>query len=358
MDINDKKFLRTRKLVNSLITIVLAVFLILLGNNVIGDLDTSVQYPDRRDFQDKTLLTDLSNKEAAIEKRVQSLRDSKQNVDHMIATAQANKDAEQESFDNWIKTRGTLGKAEQDSEVLKRLAKLDEYKEVVQSWQAQSDSLSTQIGVIASENDDIYEARSQEENKANDLYYSAMRSYDLKVFLIRLLFTAPILALGIYFFVRKRKHKFSPLFMGFSLFAVYVFFVGLVPYLPSYGGYVRYIVGILLTLGLGFYAIKRLRAYQERKAAELQASTQERANRMQGERAEKAFDAHVCPSCGKDFLLKPWEKISVDSNTLKPAQVGNYCRYCGLQLIKKCANCSHDNYAHLPYCVNCGESLK
>lgn len=358
MDINDKKFTRTRKLVNSLIVIALATFLILLGNRIVGDLDISVKYPDREDYVDKELEAKLNKEETVLNQQIDGLSESKRNVERMIATAQANKDAEQESFDNWIKTRGTLGKAEQDSEVLKRLAKLDEYKEIVQSWQVQSDSLSTLISTISIENRSIYEARDKEYQRVSALYSSAMRSYDLKVFLIRLLFTAPILALGIYFFVRKRKHKFSPLFMGFSLFAVYVFFVGLIPYLPSYGGYVRYIVGILLTLGLGFYAIKRLRAYQERKAAELQASTQERASRMEGERAEKAFDSHVCPSCGKDFLLKPWEKISVDANTVKPAQVGNYCRYCGLQLIKKCEHCLQDNYAHLPYCVNCGERLK
>lgn len=358
MDINDKKFLRTRRIVNWLITIVLGAFLIMLGNNIVGDLDTSVEYPNHDNYVDPELKARLDKEEADLNLKINTLNESKQNVDRMIEAAQKNKDAEQESFDNWIKTRGTLGKAEQDEEVLKRLAKLDQYKEIVLSWQAKSDSISEQVGILNAENYQIYESRNQESERVGKIYATEYRSYELKVFLIRLLFTAPILALGVYFFMRKRKHKFSPLFMGFSLFAVYVFFFGLVPYLPSYGGYVRYTVGILLTLGLGYYAIKRLRAYQERKAAELKSSTEERANKMEGERAEKAFNAHICPSCGKDFLLKTWEKISIDTNTAKPALASNYCRYCGLQLMKKCEHCSQDNYAHLPFCVNCGSKLK
>lgn len=357
MDINDKKFLRTRKIINSLITITLAIFLILLGNNIIDDLDNTIAYPDQQEFVNTELDIKLNTESNNINQKIDRISESKQNIEQMISTAQANKQAEQESFDNWLKTRGTLGKAEQDPEVLKRLAKLDEYKDIVQSWQTQSDSLSAQISTLYRQMEKISIEKKIESDRINGLYYNAIHSYDLKVFLIRLLFTSPILALGIYFFLRKRKHKFSPLFMGFSLFSVYVFFFGLVPYLPSYGGYVRYAVGIILTIGLGYYALKRLRAYQERKIQELNASSEERASRMVGERAEKAFNAHICPSCGKDFLLKNWEKPTLDTNTIKSMQASKYCRYCGMQLIKKCAHCSFENYAHLPYCINCGDKL-
>lgn len=358
MDINDKKFLRTRTVINWLIAVVLAGFLIGLSITVIDDLDHTVTRPLRTDYTDYQLDRKWTAEREDINRKLESLNESDENIRKMIEVAERNKNAEQESFDNWIKTRNTLGKADQDPEVLGRIAAIDEYKRVVLSWASQRDSIQALIKPLYTRLDEISAEEYKEAERIDKLYFKAMNSYDLKVFLIRFLFAAPVLGLGVYFFIRKRRHRFSPLFMGFSLFSLYVFFFGLVPYLPSYGGYVRYTVGVLLTAGLGYYAIKHLRAYQERKAAELRSSTEERASRLESERAEKAFNNHVCPSCGKDYLLKNWEGLKEDSTLVRPAIASNYCRYCGMQLIRKCNNCGQKNYAHLPFCVNCGEKLR
>ena len=59
-----------------------------------------------------------------------------------------------------------------------------------------------------------------------------------------------------------------------------LFFFGLVPYLPSYGGYIRYTIGIIVSGGLGYYAIKTIGKYIEDKQAELQVSTEERSKKV------------------------------------------------------------------------------
>jgi len=357
MDINDKKLKRTSKIINWLIAIVLGIFLILLSNTIIDDMDSSVESPYFNEYRNNDEDEKLEQERTVIRDQVNVLETHQSNIRKMINVARQNKEQEQQSFDNWVTTRSTLGSPNQDKEVIQRAQKLDDLLKIEQDWQRKSDSIQTEINILEKHQIDISNRATDAYNQANELYSQAMKTYDMKVFLLRLLFVAPILALGIFFFIRYRNHKFSPLFMGFSLFSLYAFFVGLVPYLPSYGGYIRYSVGVLLTIGLGYYAIKRIRDYSERKKAELEASGSERAKKLETGIAERAFNNHICPSCGKDFFLKNWESpLSVDKTTLQT--VSNYCRYCGLQLMKNCTECGHSNYAHLPYCASCGKGLK
>ena len=202
----------------------------------------------------------------------------------------------------------------------------------------------------------IQEVINNDRDEAYKQLKVAMRAYDLKVFLKRLLFVLPILLLGIYFVIKFRKHKYWPLFLGFVMFSVYAFFFGLVPYLPSYGGYIRYTVGIILSVLMGIYAINKIRAFIERKKSELKESTTDRAKNVQLETAEKALDNHMCPSCGKDFIMKQWAatKPQDSKNRNYTGITTDFCRFCGLELFKKCNNCGTKNFAHLPYCSSCG----
>src|SRR5690606_2536312 len=178
----------------------------------------------------------------------------------------------------------------------------------------------------------IQTAINQEHDRAYEEQEKAIRKYELKVFLIRLLFILPIFILGIFFIVKYRKHKYWPLFFGYVLFSFYAFFFGLVPYMPSYGGYIRYVAGIIVSVGLGVYSINKIKAFIESKKEELSVSTAERAKKVQTETAEKALDNHMCPSCGKDFIMKKWDKPTSNSKIEVLGTVTNYCRFCGLQL--------------------------
>lgn len=133
------------------------------------------------------------------------------------------------------------------------------------------------------------------EEKATELFESAYNVYQLKIFGLRLLLAAPVLALGIWFFIRFRHHKYKALFLGFSLYSLYVFFVGLVPYLPSFGGYVRYGVGVLLAVSLGYYAIKYINTYVERKQAALKEAAVQRAAKIRQDTAQKGLRCPCMP---------------------------------------------------------------
>jgi predicted RNA-binding Zn-ribbon protein involved in translation (DUF1610 family) len=354
MELNSKKLERTSRIVYYSISIILCLFLILLSNKIIDDLDTTTVIPEISSFENKLVMTDLRKKTDAFTVEIENINTKKATIEKTIATAKENYTNEKQSFDNWVQTRKTLGSPDKDQEVVDRAKKLDECYKIEQDWRLQLNAKQNEMDVIEKKQLQIQTLTDKEIQVAEKKYNAQLKKYELKVFLIRLLFVAPILALGIFFFVRYRRHKFWPLYFGFTLFSVYAFFFGLVPYLPSYGGYVRYAVGIILSAGLGYYAIKTIRQFIETKQAELKVSTLERAKNVQTEVAEKALENHFCPSCGKDFIIKKWEFPIKNFETEAYKFVTDFCRHCGLELFKSCNKCGNKNFAHLPFCSACG----
>ncbi len=354
MEFNSKKIERTSKIIYNAISIILCFFLILLSNKIIADLDTTTVRPEVENFENKVVISNLEKKINSLAFDVKNLNTKKESINKTIATAKENYANEKQSFNNWLETRKTLGSPDKDQEVIKKVKNLDNYYKIEQDWRSQLNSKQAEIDVKQKKQEKLKELIYAEQELASKKYTAELKYYDLKVFLIRLLFVAPILALGIFFFVRYRQHKFWPLYFGFTLFSLYAFFFGLVPYLPSYGGYVRYAVGIILSVGIGYYAIKSIRQFIETKQEELQISTQERAKNIQHEVAEKAHENHFCPSCGKDFIIKSWELLSKNNESNIAKHVTDFCRHCGLELFKNCSNCGNKNFAHLPFCSSCG----
>lgn len=354
MELNSKKIEKASRFIYYSISVVLCLFLILLTNKIIDDLDTATARPTVEDFIDRTAVATFAGKKDALASEIEGLTDKNSLIEKTASAARENYSNEKQSFENWVKTRKTLGSPEKDQEVVDRAKKLDAFYKVEQEWRSQFDARQDVVNEKVRQQQRLQQLIDSKTQQAEERLFAELKRYDLKVFLIRLLFVGPILGLGVFFFIRYRKHKFWPLFFGFTLFSFYAFFFGLVPYLPSYGGYVRYAVGIVLSASLGYYAIKKIRAYVENKQEELKTSTQERAKNVQLEVAEKALDNHFCPSCGKDFIMKKWEfPLKANENDAFKF-VTDFCRHCGLELFAACNNCGNKNFSHLPFCSSCG----
>jgi len=358
MKFNNKKLEKTSKFINFVIASVLCIFLILLSGKLMNDVGNWKKRPMLEDFQNAESISEHKAEIQDLDENINSELAKLSTVNNTLNVVNSNYDNAKKSFDNWILTRKAIGSPKEDKEVLSRAGELDEFYKTQQEWKKEISEIEKEVQVLRDKKNEFVQLINEENKLAKQKRIAAVRKYELKVFLIRLLFILPILLLGIYFIIKFRQHKYWPLFLGFVLFSFYSFFFGLVPYLPSYGGYVRYTVGIILSVLMGIYAINKIRAFIEHKKNELKVSTSIRAKQVQTETAEKALDNHMCPSCGKDFITKPWEKNSgkkVISASL--GKVTNFCRFCGLELFKKCDKCDTKNFLHLPFCSNCGDKL-
>ena len=141
-------------------------------------------------------------------------------------------------------------------------------------------------------------------------------------------------------FAKKRKTTYSSFFWGFIFFALFAFFVELVPYLPSYGGYVRYAVGIVVTVLFGRQAIIALNRYLEKQKLVEQLPDAQRREELSYDTALMRLSKGVCPGCERPVDLKNTE---ID-----------FCPHCGIGLFDHCLACSTRKSAFAKFCHSCG----
>ncbi|MGZ8338418.1 MAG: serine endopeptidase [Telluria sp.] len=254
--------------------------------------------------------------------------------------AQSNSRSAEHTFSNWLRTRQATERPDQDPELIARTRNLDALKATER----------TALAAVEAQRQSMLDA-SQAAQAADNQWYMlqepalraferAGRARELRVFLYRLALTLPLLAIAGWLFARKRQSRYWPFVWGFIWFAGFAFFVELVPYLPSYGGYVRYAVGIVLTVIVGRFAIVSLQRYLERqKAVEAMPDTARRAT-LRYDTAVARLSKSVCPGCERAVDLK--------------AAGLDFCPHCGIGLFDHCRRCSTRKSAFARFCFSCG----
>jgi predicted RNA-binding Zn-ribbon protein involved in translation (DUF1610 family) len=327
-----------------LVAFVFAWFLTGLGSTIVGDLPQVEQTRSLQDFMDPQRTPALRETIKTAERAAVDAQAELEQARLKLQTARADNRATRETFDNWLATRSVTQRAEQDQEVLQRTRQLDGLRQTERAALAAVEK-QDQLALDASQSQQRAQAELRRlENQARSTYQEAQRAQELRVFLYRLALTLPLLVAAGWLFAKQRKGTYWPFVWGFIFFALFAFFVELVPYLPSYGGYVRYIVGIALTVIGGRYAIQGLQRYLERqKLAEALPDNQRRKD-MNYDLALTRLSKNVCPGCERAVDLK-------DGKT-------DFCPHCGLCLFDHCASCKARKSAFALFCFSCGAHAK
>jgi len=323
-----------------LVAFIFAGFLIGLGNQVVDNIIYLAPVPDAEHFLDPARAGPLQAASRQAQKTRQDADTALEQAQQKHRVAQANTRSAREAFDNWIATRHATARPDQDGELIARNRELDKLVAAER----------TALAAVEAQEQVALDAR-QAEQKADAAYdallqparqaaYEAERRAERKVFLIRLGVTLPLLLVAGALFRYKRNGTYWPFTWGFIFFALFAFFVELVPYLPSYGGYVRYGVGIVVTVVVGRYAIRWLHAWLERqKAAEAMPDAQRRTT-MRYDVAMARIAKGVCPSCER-------------ATNYQDEQLA-HCPHCGIGLFDRCPACNTRKNAFTRYCFSCG----
>jgi predicted RNA-binding Zn-ribbon protein involved in translation (DUF1610 family) len=340
------KFLRVPErlfaLVMGLVSLAFAAFLIGLGGKVVADLP---RLEDRIAIEDHVVprgalgplreeIAQRESEQRELSARTEQARLAQAGANNAYASAR-------NSFHNWLSTRNATTDPAQDPEVLKRTRELDALEARKREAQVALEVLSRQTLDSTQRVTALRQRESELLRAADTPWRRALFWQELRVFGARLALTLPLLVLAGWLWARKRGSDYWPLYRGFVLFAGFTFFFELVPYLPSYGGYVRYAVGVILTAVVGHYVIKAMRRYLARRQAVAAQTESERRGALDADAALKKLAAKVCPGCERPVM-------SADN------AAANFCVHCGLKLFDACASCQTRKNAFFHYCPSCG----
>jgi predicted RNA-binding Zn-ribbon protein involved in translation (DUF1610 family) len=322
-----------------LIALAFAFFLIGLGNAVVGDLP-QVEADLRLEQFMAPEAGPLEAQRAAAEKANRAAQDAFDQAELRRQGTARDYAAAREAFENWVATRTATGDSAQDAELKNRTGQLDELKAAETAATRMVDA--QRQALLDAQQADARADRALQpfRDRAQQQLQSAQQAAQLRVFLYRLAVTLPLLAIAGWLFKRQRKSRWWPFVWGFILFALFAFFVELVPYLPSYGGYVRYSVGVIVTLLVGRWAIVALQDYLERqRAIEAQPDTVRRQD-LAYDQALARLSKGVCAGCERPVDLK---NPDID-----------FCPHCGIGLFEACTACGARKGSFSPYCHKCG----
>lgn len=323
------------------VSVTFAFFLIGLGGKLVGDLPGVDQSVSIDDYVDPVQQQHLRVQADSLSSAYRAAQDARERASQQFAVAQNAYTSQKEAFDNWVATRRATTDPAQDPEVLSRTRTLDGLKASERRAEIEVEQLDATLLAASQAQDANRDAMSSLQTAATGRFERAQFVSELRVFAIRLAMTFPLLLIAGWLIAKKRSSEYWPLARGFVLFAAFAFFVELVPYLPSYGGYVRYGVGIVASAVAGVYVIRAMRKYVAQRQQVEQQSEAERRRSLPYEEAVKRIGAGVCPGCERGIAGGP-------------NNPSNYCVHCGLRLFDECPTCHVRKNGFFPYCPSCG----
>lgn len=320
------------------IAFLFAYFLIGLGGTIVGDLPKIESKLSMDDFLDKGAKITLTNRLKVLKQEEEKLSDKIEQAQLKLEVSRSDYTSSKQAFEDWVTTRKTTQRSSQDNDLIARTANLESLRKKEREYLAVIESIQKQLLDTKQEKSQIDQEILSLENASRDKFEAAQNQIELRVFIYRLAFVLPLLIAATYLFINHRRKSYWPFVWGFIFFSSFSFFVELVPYLPSYGGYVRYTVGAVVTLAVGRYAIAALQKYIERQRELEKQPDAQRKREIQYDLALTRISRAICPSCERPIIKES----------------DNFCQHCGIEIFDQCKSCGTKKIAFSKFCFHCG----
>ena len=322
------------------IAVVFAIFLVGLGSLLVGDLPQAEQRYTLESFLPPEPAASI--REALKRIRADQEDNTRRTQEAQLAldAARSASNAARETFGNWLRTRDATQRVDQDPGLVARTEQLDTLKAAERTMEERLDALARSGLDLANEEEAQQRLDSDLRTKAQEQLDAAERGQELRVFGYRLALTLPLLLVAGWLLLRHRDTRNWPFVWGFAFAAAFAFFVELVPYLPSYGGYVHLGIGAILTIVVGRAAITALHRYRERQLAAEARPNEERLTEIATDQAFQRLARKACPGCER-----PVDLANPDAN---------FCPHCGIGIFERCPACSHRKSTFERFCYACG----
>ncbi len=322
-----------------LIAFLFAYFLIGLGGTIVGDLPKIESRLSLENFVDKGARTLLTDKLKVLKKEEDTANEKFEQAKLQLQAARADYQSSKQAFDAWVTTRNATQRAEQNNDLIGRTASLENLRKRERESLTAVEAIQKQLLDTRQAKAQINREIATLESTARTEFESTQKKIELRVFIYRLMFVLPLLLVATYLFIKHRKKSYWPFVWGFIFFSLFAFFVELVPYLPSYGGYVRYTVGVVVTLVAGKYAIAALQRYIEQQRNLEKQPDSQRKKDIQYDQALTRIGKGICPSCERPITK----------------ETDNFCQHCGIEIFDQCMSCGTRKVAFSNFCFHCGK---
>lgn len=323
-----------------IVALAFAVCLIGLGSIVVDDLPHVERQAQRDDFLDQAAAEPLRLAITQAKQAEEDATSAGEQADLKLQAAQQAYGTAKEAFGNWLETRKATNLPSQDQDLITRTRTLDALNSARIAEQHSVDA-QNQAVLDAQQAQSVAQSRLDTLNISADTQLAtATTRAELRVFGYRLALTLPLLGIAGWLFVRARKSTWWPFVWGFIFFALFTFFVELVPYLPSYGGYIHYGVGLLITVLVGRYTIVSLNRYLAQQKVAEQMPDQIRREELDYDTALTRLTKAVCPGCERPIDLQN--------------MANDFCPHCGIGVFDHCASCTARKSAFARFCHACG----